>query len=243
MKYLKGRYREDPSAEKRVKFSDIEDDLVQQFPSISYSAKRVSQVVSSAFPKSVSKKCGKKRHKYLYGIDAFTNEEQESPPSTSHGACAMTSSSEMLEIENKELKVKVQLLQAQVAELEEKVRTFEVKDEELDWQMQRALHADNTVVHGPNTIEHFGSFSIDTVIQDLKQCAPDVYRLFSQLARTDRHDDEQESSCISQLRAVTSLCTLLKGRSTKVLGVQLLITFMLLARATSRQVRKCTSKF
>lgn len=36
---------------------------------------------------------------------------------------------------------------------------------------------------------------------------------------------------------ITSLCTLLKGRSIRVLRVQLLLTFMLIARATNKQVR------
>ena len=33
--YLKKRYRETSSAEKKVKFSDIHDDLTTQFPSVS----------------------------------------------------------------------------------------------------------------------------------------------------------------------------------------------------------------
>ena len=109
--------------------------------------------------------------------------------------------------------------------------------EELDVQMHRALHTSNAIFHGPNSIEHFESFSVDQVRQELNKYAPDVLSLFSALARVDRHDEDEDSSHLSQLRAVTALCTLLKGRSTKVLGVQLLITFMLVARATSKQVR------
>lgn len=39
MRYLKGRLREDPTVEKKVKFSDIEDDLMQRFPLTLFSAK------------------------------------------------------------------------------------------------------------------------------------------------------------------------------------------------------------
>ena len=61
---LKCHYRE---AEKKGKFSDIEDDLVQHFPLMSHNAQRVSQAI--AFPQAISKHHGKKRHKFLFGID------------------------------------------------------------------------------------------------------------------------------------------------------------------------------
>ena len=221
VRYLKGRYREDPRAEKKAKFSDIESYLIQQFPSTSYSAQKVSQAVAQAFPRAISKRHGKKRHKFLFGIDVCPKDESEQP------------SVHALVAENRELKARVQELEAHVAELEKKVKSME----ELDVQTHRALHASNAIFHGPNSIEHFESFSVDQVCQELHKCAPDVLSLFSALARVERHDEDEDSSRLSQLRAITALCTLLKGRSTKVLGVQLLITFMLVARATSKQVR------
>ena len=223
VRYLKGRYRVDPSPEKKVKFSDIEDDLMQHFPSISYNAQKVSQAIAQAFPQAVSKRHGKKRHKFVFGIDARPADECEQP------------SVHTLVAENRELKVRVQELEARVAELEKKVKSME----ELDVQMHRALHTSNAIFHGLNSIEHFESFSLERVLQELHEYAPDVLSLFSALARIDRHDEDQDSSHLSQLRVVTALCTLLKGRSTKVLGIQLLITFMLVARATSKQVRCC----
>ena len=221
VRYLKGRYREDPSAEKKVKFSNIEDDLMQQFPSTSYNAQKVSQTIAQAFPQAISKRHGKKRHKFIFGLDVRPTDESEQP------------SVHALVEENRELKVRVQELEARVAELEKKVQSME----ELDAQMHRALHTSNAIFHGPNTIDHFESFSLDQVLQELNKCAPDVLGLFSGLARVDRHKEDEDSSRLSQLRSVTALCTLLKGRSTKVLGVQLLIAFMLVARATSKQVR------
>ena len=64
-----GRYGENPSAEKKVKFSNIEDDLMQNFPSTSYNAQIVSQVIAQAIPQAVSKQHGKKQDKFLFGID------------------------------------------------------------------------------------------------------------------------------------------------------------------------------
>ena len=190
---------------------------MQQFSSTSYSAQKVSQAVAQAFPQAISKRHGKKQHEFLFGIDVRPKDESKQP------------SVHALVTENRELKIRVQELEVRIAELEKSM-------EELDVQMHKALHTSNATFQGPNSIEHFESFSVDQVCHELNKYAPDVLSLFSTLARVDRHDEDEDSSRLSQLRAVTALCTLLKGRSTKVLGVQLLITFMLVARATSKQV-------
>ena len=103
--------------------------------------------------------------------------------------------------------------------------------------MSQPLQADLSANHGPNTVNHFEEFSIDVVIAELKRNAPDVHKLFSILGQTNRHDDGDDLKRLSQLRVMTSMTTLLKCRSVKVLGVQLLIVFMLIARSTSKQVK------
>ena len=50
VEYLKKRFRECPSAEKKIKFSDIQDDLVSRFPSTSWNARIVAETVRAAFP-------------------------------------------------------------------------------------------------------------------------------------------------------------------------------------------------
>ena len=106
----------------------------------------------------------------------------------------------------------------------------------LDTQMSQLLQADLSVNHGPNTVNHFEEFSIDVVLAELRRNAPDVYKLFSIMGQTNQHNDEDNLARLSQLRVMTSMTTLLKCRSVKVLGVQLLIAFMLIARSTSKQV-------
>ena len=68
--------------------------------------------------------------------------------------------------------------------------------------------------------------------------APDVYHLFRRLARKGIDDSDENTDA---LKPVIALCTLLKGRSIRVLGVQLLLMFMLIARATSKQIKKRTN--
>ena len=43
------------------------------------------------------------------------------------------------------------------------------------------------IFHGPDTVEHFNTFSVDGVIRDLQSDAPDVYQLFQTLGNTQRN--------------------------------------------------------
>ena len=82
-------------------------------------------------------------------------------------------------------------------------------------QMEAMLNPDNIVYHGPDTVEHLEHFSMGDIISEFKQNAPQVHELFQSLGRCH-------------------LCV--KSRSRKALGLQLMISFMLIARATNKQV-------
>lgn len=98
--------------------------------------------------------------------------------------------------------------------------------------MNSLLNPSNAVYHGQDSITHFESLSIDGVIAEFMQHAPNLYQLFKLLCQNNPTEETDQA----QLRVATSLGILLKCHSTKVLGSQLLLTMMLLARATSRQV-------
>ena len=142
-----------------------------------------------------------------------------------------------LQVEVGEYKRQIAAMQKEVAEL----RSSSVLPSHLQSQMQVALHPSNVLYSGPSSIERFHSFSVESAVAELKRLAPDVYRLIATLATTHRLDVEGEDreARLTDLRCVTSLSTLLKNRSMKVLGIQLLLSFMLIARATSKQVREC----
>ena len=103
--------------------------------------------------------------------------------------------------------------------------------------MGQLLQTDLDVFHGPSTQDHFHQFSIDKVIDELKTNAPDLVEFFGMLGQTNRHDEQDDLARLGQLRLMTSMATLLKCRSVQVLGIQLLLTFMLIARSTSKQVK------
>ena len=100
----------------------------------------------------------------------------------------------------------------------------------LNQQLDAVMNPHHLVFHGPDTVEHLEPFSIDDVVSEFKQHAPDLHEVFQSLGKSSDDDPNRE------IKIITSLCTLIKSRSKKVLGLQLLISFMLLARSTSKQV-------
>ena len=204
---------------KKMKFSQVMESARLQFTA-SVSPCLLSKAIENEFPSTTKKKVGKNRHTYVYGM-----EEQ----STSTLQAALE--------RNAVLQTQVEELQQRVAELEKK-STFA-----LDQEMEALLCPDMVVYHGPDTVDHLKSFSLDAVVAEMRDNAPDALELVSQLGGCSRFDAgegdaESEPARIARLRAVTALCTLLKGRSVKVLGLQLLLSFMLIARATSKQVKE-----
>ena len=71
---------------------------------------------------------------------------------------------------------------------------------------------------------------MDTIIDKFVTYAPNLYDLLKSLGGAT--PTEPNDMQLQEVRVATSLSVLLKSRSVKVLGVQLLITLMLLARAT-----------
>ena len=236
---------------KRVKFSDIQDELQKCFPTGNTSTFAISRAITSAFPNSLGKKTGKARQKYIYGVESQLLPSSNTPPelssashqsssashqsssashqssSTSHeSSSASHESSALLALEkakNLDLQQEIKQLQARVSELE--------KAGCLVQQMDTLIQCGKHISHGPHTPECFDSFSMGEVLSEIEMHAPDVMNLLRVLGNTDRNvgsDDE--------LKAVTSLCTLLKARSQRVKGMQLLMSYMLIARATSKQV-------
>ena len=93
------------------------------------------------------------------------------------------------------------------------------------------------LIHGPDTVEGFESFSIDAVISEVKQCSPDLLSLFNRLGDVRQNvPDDCDDLAAEEIKAFIALCTLLNAKSRKVKGMQLFMGMMLTARATSRQV-------
>ena len=234
-------FRESPTEgpqAKKVKFSNIQEELGKQFPDHVVSQYAVSKSIAKAFPRAISKRSGKSRKVHVFGMESaresFTSEEQSTSlqqsasvdPSTSVHQSSLVDS---LREENEQLRQRIQQLQSQL----ERSRPCTLSHQ-MDLVVQHAKHA----VHGPDTLEHFRDFSIDAIVAELHEHAPDLYQLFIQLANTSRSiTTESDHRSVEELKAVASFSCLLNARNRRAKGIQLLISLMLIARATSRQVR------
>ena len=226
-KWLKRVYSEAPKegpCAKKVKFSVVQGEIGNRFAPTSYTPYAVSQVIHEAFPNSESKAYGKLRQKYIFGIQASSTSSSD-----------VTLLLEKEHNRNSQLQLRVQELEARVIEQAQAVSSAPTRNS-LVQQMDDLLTNGCQVIHGPDTPERFQQFSIDSVIDEIRVLAPDVYKLFMELGNTDRNIPLHGGHDAEKVRAVTSVCTLLKARSVRVKGIQLLISFMLIARATSRQV-------
>ena len=96
--------------------------------------------------------------------------------------------------------------------------------------MSRTVNCRLQVSHGPNTLENFHQFSLESVIEELPSNAPDVFQLLTALCTMPDADVSPHQLI------VTAMVTLLKSLRQPA-GSPTLLTFTLIARATSKQVR------
>lgn len=225
--------RESPPT-KRVKFSEVASELQDWFPDKKYSPFSVSKLIREAFPHSESKACGRSRQRHILGIERIQTPSSEDysmsedcstsedcPMSHSANVTPKPSYSDLL-VENQQLKDKIQQLE-------------QVSANSLCHQADHFAHYKSVVTNGPNSLDAFNNFSIDSVILELQSRAPDLYQLCMTIGDTARNQVKNEVT-VEQVKAVSAMCSLLNARSARVNGLQLLVTMMLIARATSRQV-------
>lgn len=228
-RWLREHYRPAPSdgpSAKRVKYSEIYDGLVSSFPSKKFDYSSVSLVIHTTFPNTKSKLCGHSRTKHILGIEPIPEED----------------STVALIMENERLQSQVHELLQQVSHLEKQVHDLKsrpsLSPSMLSLELDSILSSSHSVYHGPDTIVHFNDFSIDGIIKEFQEHTPQLWKLVKIIGQVDRHlSDNGEEDSPDVMKAVVSLCTLIKCRSKKVLGLQLLISLMLIARATNRRVR------
>lgn len=247
---LRTHYEEAPSEgpdAKRVKFQHIHGQI-QQFNPAGISTKATSKLIKEAFPQSYSKRCHHDRNTYIFGIQPATASAGPSQPDTTGGGSEAMLAREqqkslMLLKEVEQLRLSLHKLEEEKHETETRIQQLEEQSRldpttTLTHQMDDILgNLDLQVAHGPDTHKHLESFSMDTVIAELQANVPDLYSLFMALGDVERNRREDDDTTpLEKIRATAALCTLLKARSAKVKGIQLLLGFMLVARSTNRQV-------
>ena len=228
-KWLRTKYRpahsEGPAA-KRVKFEIIQTELTAQFPNRAIDRQTVAKSVKAAFPETVSRVAGKSRSKHIFGLEQIPD-----PPSSSTECVASDLRIELERVreEKKQLQCKIDELEARLAQKEH------VSQSLLSSEHDGLVDPKNTAYHGPDTISHFKDFNMDRLLAEISKQAPNLFTLLTSLSQSPRAEAIDDDHAV---RVAMSVSILLKCRSVRVLGVQLLITLMLLARATSRQVKE-----
>ena len=225
---------------KKIRMSDLHAQLEEKYLPEKLSHHEVSKIVQMAFPNAETKMATKSRTMHICGIAPVPDIMQEKSSASQAGEASSDSQQLMpapvavlLESErtqNKELMERIALLEAKVQILEQMSLST------LTQQADHLLHHGSSAICGPDTPEHFQGFSLDGVIHELQEQAPDMYRFFMQLGSVEQNDSSDGGTSTKEVKAVTSLCTLLNARSRRIKGLQLLLSMMLIARSTSKQV-------
>jgi len=126
-------------------------------------------------------------------------------------------------------------LESQVKHLEERMETM-VSAHQLEQELAFLVQSEGQVVHGPDAPEHFHSFSLEQVSREVQSGAPTLYALMQMLCDTRRNIHDDGGNTVEETKALISCCILLNSRSQRVSGIQLLLSFMMVARGISKQV-------
>ena len=200
---------------KMIKLSDVHQQLEEKYLPERISHYSVSQIARKAFPNAESKIASKSRTKHIAGItpvhtvtmEGISTSEADEARAPSGSQCVLL---ETERAKNKQLTERLLLLEARVQELE---RTSLAT---LTQQADQLQHS-SLIAHGPDTPDHFRDFSVDGVIHELQEYAPDIYRLFLHLGNVQQDVHCDGSNNTEEVKAVTSIdlhtleCQIYKG--------------------------------
>lgn len=163
--WLKRYYHLAPSdgpAAKRTKFSSIQEQLTSAFPNKSFNSTNVSSLIKSTFPHTLSKPVGKSRQRYIFGLEQVSESEDSL-------------------VEKQQLLEKIQILEERVEQLE--IEKSLSSSSQLSCEFLSLLKPEHAVYHGPDSIIHFQSFDMDTVVAEMVQFAPNLYGLLKSMGQ------------------------------------------------------------
>ena len=138
-------------------------------------------------------------------------------PSPSTSSCtasdrlALLSELQMEREKRKSLELEVNILKRQLHDVQSATQYKQTLSSEID----STVLSRNILVHGPDTVERFNTFSMNAVISELKTSCPSVYSLIQQLGSTQRYASDNDDVPDEELKGVMAICTLLNARSAR----------------------------
>ncbi len=205
----------------RIRFFELQEMILEAFPTDSCSAVEVSRLLHSAFPSALVKRETKgKKETYYIGVERFVG--------------SLTSTESLEDLLRQERAVN-KMLMARVQQLEQHIQPVRcIVPYQAEFSL--LLSESSMLSSGPNTLENLKNFSLSTLIEDVRNKAPDLFDIFQHLGDTQRNRTNDDATH-EDIKALTSLCVLANARSQRVKGLQLFLSIMLIARAVNKQVR------
>ena len=216
-----------------MKFSEVEQVMKDRFPDLTNVD--VSRILRQAFPAVVTE-----RSTFAIGVrrrssSALSPSSQSSLVSPPNLSQAIT---HPLQLENARLLARVHQIEEENQHLKSLTREDTVHPSTLEQKVLQ-LTSSPVFVHGPGNLEGFEKFSLDTVLSEVKTLAPNLLSLFNKLAAAERNQsDSSDDVALEGIKALVALCVLINARSRRAKGLQLFMSTMLIARATSKQVNQ-----
>ena len=195
-------------------------------------------MLKAAFPQTEKKRVGYEKHSY------YTRITWKAPPVSSHPQpppqlVGASPSSLPLAVTQSPPEPPVAQLLARNYQLESRVKHLEermVSAAQIEQEVAFLVQSEGQVVYGPDTPEHFQSFSLDQVSREVQSGAPTLYGLMQMICDTRRNVQDDGGTTVEETKALVSCCILLNSRSQRVSGIQLLMSLMMVARGISKQV-------
>ena len=213
----------------RVRFTVLLEMLQHQYSSSSITAIEARKIIQEAFPHIIiSKRSTHQKAIYIVGVELRPAPASASPSKAEAQepgpAC---SRNELIE--------RIQVLEGRVRELERsRDHTIIGFRNQLAQEADQVISYNEQAFHGPDSTENIAKFSLDTLVDELRSQAPSLYGLLQDVGHTSRNESTTERICTEELKTVTSMCVLLNARTNRCNGMQLLISLMLIARATNK---------
>ena len=193
-----------------MRFAEVQGLLVEKFGNITaYEAKRI---LEQAFPDSVNERttyvCGVKPSHVVPSTPGSSALPPVLPPALEPSSSHPATDHESLRRENAELKQRVSDLEAELESLRQSSIQLAVIESQADH-----LISCTSISDGPDTLEHLQSFSVPTILEDVKREAPDMLRLFQIMGNSERNTSDGDIGlAVEQLKVLVSICTLLNTR-------------------------------
>ena len=205
------------------------NDKYSSSPATEISTIEAHKVLAEAFPSVQQKRMTKSGVKSTFLVGVSMASSSPAP---------MTSSASYPDQERQQLMQRISELEEEVAQ--QKVEICSLKrSQHLINQAERAMSLATNSSKGPDSHERLSEFSVDTIISELSECSPDLYQFFQLVGDTARSSSSklaQLDLSVQEMKVIMSLCTILNARCNRFKGMQLLLSFMLIARGTSKQV-------